>query len=698
MMRIDKLEISIEAYANNDHNDIRHFGRVLDFASGLNLVVGDNTSGKTTLVECLFYALAMEELIEGKPCDKTLDKAVKSQFLYMEPDGNQHEWLVKESFVQIQLSNTNEETITVKRKIVSDDKQQNKMYVWQSPILDKMEHKDCREYYIHNRDDHNTEHNEGFYALLADFADLPIIPVPARNTDKTIFYMQTVFTASYIEQKRGWSDFFANIRSYNIINPKQKLVEYLMGYDTNTDLINSIGLKEKRKKLENLWNTKVTAVKNYLSYNGLYTDGLQTEIKQQKIELDELRITVRSESVEIYTYKERLKQRIQELENKQKSSQVGNGYEQYLVVLKRYEQHIEEYKNYCIELVTEADKLDNIREHIKYIESEMKRYDSLRKVNNIITTLDVKICPTCHQHLPSDTSTQSALTSSQIQASRDMLSMQRSFLMPMVKRLEAALKNKELNKLYLDKQLRKEEVEVKMMASQNNINLYPLSTNEQFELVDCKTKVVTLDEVELHTRVQIEQLSHIKNDYQQVCGKIKKLGDMEEDDLPTAQMLSAFRKLLNKFNYTSNNVINEVFFKEEDTTYKYLPVIKHGENNEEEIRADSSASDFIRSIWAYYLTLLTESKRHPGFLVMDEPCQHSMKEESLTHLFEVCASITDKQTILFCSSQPKTEENEEEKDEQSPNLIEELSNMVKEKGLNFNYIGIDPKAITLIND
>lgn len=697
-MRIDKLEISIEAYANNDHNDIRHFGRVLDFSSGLNLVVGDNTSGKTTLVECLFYALAMEELIEGKPCDKTLDKAVKSQFLYMEPDGNQHEWLVKESFVQIQLSNTNEETITVKRKIVSDDKQQNKMYVWQSPILDKMEHKDCREYYIHNRDDHNTEHNEGFYALLARFADLPIIPVPARNTDKTILYMQTVFTASYIEQKRGWSDFFANIRSYNIINPKQKLVEYLMGYDTNTDLINSIGLKEKRKKLENLWDTKVTAVKNYLSYNGLYTDGLQTEIKQQKIELDELRIAVRSESVEIYTYKERLKQRIQELENKQKSSQVGNGYEQYLVVLKRYEQHIEEYKDYCIELVTEADKLDNIREHIKYIESEMKRYDSLRKVNNIITTLDVKICPTCHQHLPSDTSTQSALTSSQIQASRDMLSMQRSFLMPMVKRLEAALKNKELNKLYLDKQLRKEEVEVKMMASQNNINLYPLSTNEQFELVDCKTKVVTLDEVELHTREQIEQLNHIKNDYQQVCGKIKKLGDMEEDDLPTAQMLSAFRKLLNKFNYTSNNVINEVFFKEEDTTYKYLPVIKHGENNEEEIRADSSASDFIRSIWAYYLTLLTESKRHPGFLVMDEPCQHSMKEESLTHLFEVCASITDKQTILFCSSQPKTEEKEEEKDEQSPNLIEELSNMVKEKGLNFNYIGIDPKAITLINN
>lgn len=81
---------------------------------------------------------------------------------------------------------------------------------------------------------------------------------------------------------------------------------------------------------------------------------------------------------------------------------------------------------------------------------------------------------------------------------------------------------------------------------------------------------------------------------------------------------------------------------------------------------------------------------------MDEPCQHSMKEESLTHLFEVCASIMDKQTILFCSSQPKTEENEEEKEEQSPNLIEELSNIIKDKGLNLNYIEIDPKAITLL--
>lgn len=693
MMRIDKLEISIEARANNDQNNVQHFGRVLDFSSGLNLVVGDNTSGKTTLVECLFYALGMEELIEGKQGNVTLDKAVKKQFLYTEQDGNQCEWSVKESFVRIQLSNTNEKTITIKRKIVSADNRQDIMYVWESPIMTNMEYEDCREYYIHKRDDHNQDHKEGFYALLAEFADLPIVHVPARNTDKATLYMQTLFTISYIEQKRGWSDFFANIRSYNIINPKQKVVEYIMDYKTNDELVDSIKLKAKRKELESFWETKVTALKNYLAYNGLYTDSLQTEIKKQEKSLDELRLVVRNESIEISTYVDRLKQRIEELENKQKSSQSGNGNEYYLAVIRKYEQHVEDYKNYCIEIVTEADKLDNIREQLKYIDNEVKRYDSLCRVNNIITTLDVKICPTCHQHLPSDMTTQSALTSSQIQDSKNMLMMQRSFLMPMMKRLEKALKNKEQNKLYLDMQLRKEKEEVKMMASQNNIDLYPLSTSEQFELVDCKTKVATLDEVERNTQEKIKQLNLVRNDYIQICGKIKEIGNIEEEELPTAKMLSAFRKLLSKFNYTSNNIVNEVFFKDENTTYKYLPVVKHGADNEEEIRADSSASDFIRSIWAYYLTLLTESKRHPGFLVMDEPCQHSMKEESLQHLFEYCASITDKQTILFCSSQPKTEEYEQE--EKSGNLIEDIVRNLTDKGLHLNYMGIDPKAITL---
>ena len=56
MVHIDKINISISAHAYNNSNNIKHFGRILDFKNGLNLVVGDNTSGKTTIARCLFIA------------------------------------------------------------------------------------------------------------------------------------------------------------------------------------------------------------------------------------------------------------------------------------------------------------------------------------------------------------------------------------------------------------------------------------------------------------------------------------------------------------------------------------------------------------------------------------------------------------------------------------------------------------------
>ena len=69
--------------------------------------------------------------------------------------------------------------------------------------------------------DHNVEFCT-FYALLSNFSELPLEIVTARNTDKgTLLYIQTLFALTYIEQTRGWSDFFANIRSFNIGESKQ---------------------------------------------------------------------------------------------------------------------------------------------------------------------------------------------------------------------------------------------------------------------------------------------------------------------------------------------------------------------------------------------------------------------------------------------------------------------------------------------
>lgn len=695
MIQLDRLEISLIAYESDNPESLQKFGRNLDFTSGLNLVVGDNTSGKTTLVECLLYALGMEELIEGKTGTRSLDKAVREQFLCGNTNRHERAWQVKQSYVRLQLSNSKHESITIMRYIQSfDSKRPNVLYVWRTPMIDIKRDLDKKEYYVHNQGDHNEDYNEGFYAFLADFAGLPIIKVPARNKDYTLLYMQTLFSAAYIEQKRGWSDFFANIRSFNIMNPKQRLVEYIMDYRPNENLINKIKLSERKKSLEKSWENKVVALNNYLAYSGLYMEELGADLGKMKTALTDLRIVYRLKNAELDLYLNELQKRIDLLEEKQNTELTNCKDEQYLEALKIYEGHKDEYDKFCIKLVNENDKLSTITKQVQYIDAEINRYRSLRRVNNVITTLDVKICPICHQKMPLEHNHDiNVLTSDEIDESINVLVMQKSFLSPIIKNLEEMVSNMKLNKQYLDRQLRKEKAEIEMLASLHDIALNPLSTSEQFELVENKSQLASFAAIKDYVKKQIQDLESVKRSYCEVCNEIKEKKNKEHEEQLIAKQLSAFKDLLRKFGYTSNSIANSVYFKEDKTTYQYLPVITHNDGGEEEIRSDSSASDFIRSIWAYYLTLLKFGNHHPGFLVMDEPCQHSMKEDSLLHLFEVCSQIKDRQVILFCSSQPKTEESKDKDDNIEENVIETLAKSIVSKGLKLNYLSIDPKAI-----
>lgn len=693
MIHIDKIDISISAHAYNNKNNIRQFGRALNFQNGLNLVVGDNTSGKTTITRCLFYCLGMEELIDGKTGTGAMDKSVKDVFRYNDPNYGDHEWYVLSSYVMLQLSNSNNEIITVRRNIKCDRLRDNVLYVWRSSMDGDMQHDTCREYYVHRTDDHNIEFGTGFYALLSEFAELPLETVAARNSDKgTILYMQTLFALTYIEQTRGWSDFFANIRSFNIVNPKQRIIEYAMEYESDGDLVTSNKLKEKRKALEENWSSLSSDLINYLSYNKLFAIGLNFTLSKQKVAIEEIRYGVRDLNCSMGDYISQLRQRVSELETKQNEYQVVEKNNDYLAVLRKYKKHKAEYEAFCISLVAEVEKLNNIKKQVTAIEHEVKRYSSLAQVNNIVNNLNVKECPTCHQILPINNTQQFTISFEQLEESKNVLNMQKKFLAPMIDKMERSIKNKELNKLYLEKQLSVELEQLKMLAELNDVNLNPLSVNEQFELVDSRSKIAVLGSIKSHIENIVGQLIAIKSNYDSICASIASLKNRDTIENAVSIQLNQFKTYLNKFNYTSNS-ISKVFFKEDDTTYKYLPVVQHSENIEEEIRSDSSASDFIRCLWSYYLTLLAIGPNHPGFLVMDEPCQHSMKEQSLQNLFEECAKLTDKQIILFCSSQPHTEERIQNNGEQDApkNIIESL--VAGLRGIEIHYQEIDPKAI-----
>ncbi|MBQ0688844.1 hypothetical protein J7315_22700, partial [Providencia rettgeri] len=113
-----------------------------------------------------------------------------------------------------------------------------------------------------------------------------------------------------------------------------------------------------------------------------------------------------------------------------------------------------------------------------------------------------------------------------------------------------------------------------------------------------------------------------------------------------------FKKLLSndKFNYTSNH-ISYITIQNKPPS-RLLPVVISG-NDTQTVRLSSSASDFIRIQWAFYLTLLDISNNHPGFIVFDEPGQHAMNVESMVALLKY--SILSKKQIIMCISKDTKE-------------------------------------------
>ena len=115
-------------------------------------------------------------------------------------------------------------------------------------------------------------------------------------------------------------------------------------------------------------------------------------------------------------------------------------------------------------------------------------------------------------------------------------------------------------------------------------------------------------------------------------------------------MQRTFRSNAEIFGYRSAQIKDIELNK--DTLFPYLSGIELREVKTD-IKSDSSASDFVRLIWAYLLAVrhvsFEKGGNHPGLLILDEPAQHSMACTSFNQLIKNCANYENFQSILGAS-------------------------------------------------
>lgn len=154
--------------------------------------------------------------------------------------------------------------------------------VFYSPIdniYDKDTDKD--DMYVHSQND--AQHEKGFHTFLEKFLgmELPIVAT-TDSTDRKL-YLQLIFSGMFIEQKRGWADFFSAMPYLGIKDSKKRIiVKNIEGGMLLDEYIASL-----QEEYDNLYSTEPKVADNYekIEEELRLTEEAIATLEQQKREV-----------------------------------------------------------------------------------------------------------------------------------------------------------------------------------------------------------------------------------------------------------------------------------------------------------------------------------------------------------------------------------------------------------------------------
>jgi hypothetical protein len=214
MFWINKLKAEILSDKSQGIADL--YGFEIKFDKGLNIIAGPNSRGKTTINSCIYYALGMEELL-GAHNEKALDKALKKEFTIKlnKADSKGDIYKVESSKVILEIENSNKEIVCLERYITPNSKsiKTTNIAVYLTSLDSLNDENEVKQevYFVNSRG--NNEDPNGFYNWLSTFIciELPQVSNSSRSNNYSPLYLQTIFSTLFIEQTKGWSDFFATM-------------------------------------------------------------------------------------------------------------------------------------------------------------------------------------------------------------------------------------------------------------------------------------------------------------------------------------------------------------------------------------------------------------------------------------------------------------------------------------------------------
>ncbi|SHH09025.1 hypothetical protein SAMN02745229_00197 [Butyrivibrio fibrisolvens DSM 3071] len=639
MMKINRLLIKITAT-----NKTYTFDK--EFKTGLNLIASDdNTKGKSSILAGIYYALGFEEIIGGIN-EKVLTSVYKTKI-----QDEKRSWNVLSSAVYLEINNGND-TVTLYRSAKDERRDTRLVTVFFSGInMINDDGTGFEDYYVHMP---NAATNEkGFHTFLEKFIGAELPMVPASDGKDRKLYLQLVFAALFIEQKKGWSSIYAGIPYLGIRDPKKRVTEYLLNLHT---------FENERKRSEILNRERYQTERWTSMYKLLLVEEAKAQCRVDTIpskpeilpsNFVEKTIIKRSvgKEISIDDWIKELEREHEILETKR--PRIVDNYEQLQTELQSVEAELAdidtEEKDLCAELSGCRRKVKTAQDNLWILNNDIKNNKDAKRLQDLGSDKEIEVfgekCPVCGQKIHDsllpiqhDTFVMSFDESiNHLKAQKEMIVFWASHYKERIKKLEEAiesLRSRKITLLRLAKSLRRDVYSVDDDYSETII----------YKRIEIERHIEILNEFKIQINSVLNDFVKASNEWNDLQKEKSMLPQevCDQDDINTIrEFKDRFVENLKAYNYTSvDNLLNIDISKD-----NYMPVI-----DDFDMKFDSSASDNIRAIWAYTMALAQTSKtvkaNWPGIMIFDEPGQHSIGAEDMKSFFINSINMANEEQII----------------------------------------------------
>lgn len=636
------------------------YGFKFEFSRNLTVIRGSNSSGKSTFYNTLLYGLGMEELIGGKG-EKVLPYAVKDYFVQGE-----HSVTVDSSEVLVELENSSGRSVTLRRAIRDSVRQVKLVEIFEGAHLtEDIELSTPQPTYLF--DAGSAQKQEGYFQFLERFMGYQLPQVPTTNGGMAKLYLQTIFAALAVEQKRGWTDYIANIPFFGIRDPRIRVTEFLLGLGVFERQAKRAELDAASMSIDSDWRKTYDTFRQAATANNILIEGLSpTPVStldpttvlllksdgKTKISLHEQVSKLRGEHARLGEKAEAYgkatgAEALQELETT--SAEL-----QRLSVL---------HERATTNLTLQKAALDELRLLLAAANEDIERNKTAQKLRNLGAQMELEVatdhCPTCHQEVD-DTLLLGIVTGPQMDLETNIayLDSQRKMLQSQINGAVEEIRQSEIAAT---------SIGVRLAATHD----YRNSLRGDVSTGVAESRAIVRRQIQIE--LELSNLQALEAQAEALVAKFKEIADR----LAANQTA---RRALPKETYSSTDVARislfEKNFRANASSFGYesadianirisldtlTPILSELELREIRMKvqtsltADSSASDFVRLIWSYLLALYQTSTtrgyegHHPGLLLMDEPGQHSMRPASQRSLLQLLIAQRGLQAIVAAS-------------------------------------------------